>query len=51
MIYQQTQCTAKAKNVSEKNNTFIHENLYESMINCVKWLISEGYFNKKYLKQ
>lgn len=31
--------------------SFIHENLYESMIKCIKWLISEGYFNKEYLKQ
>lgn len=31
--------------------SFIHENLYESMIKCIKWLIKEGYFNKEYLKQ
>lgn len=31
--------------------SFIHENLYESIINCIKWLINEGYFNKEYLKQ
>ena len=31
--------------------SFIHENLYESMIKCIKWLISNGYFNKEYLKQ
>ena len=30
---------------------FIHENLYESMIKCIKWLIKEDYFNKEYLKQ
>lgn len=29
--------------------SFIHENLYESMIKCIKWLIKEGYFNKEYL--
>ncbi len=31
--------------------SFIHENLYESMIKCVKWFIKEDYFNKEYLKQ
>ena len=31
--------------------SFIHENLYESMIKCIKWLIKEDYFNKEYLKQ
>ena len=31
--------------------SFIHENLYESMIKCIKWLIKEDYFNKEYLNQ
>ena len=31
--------------------SFIHENLYESMIKYIKWLIKEDYFNKEYLKQ
>lgn len=31
--------------------SFIHENLYESMIKGIKWLIEEDYFNKEYLKQ
>ena len=31
--------------------SFIHENLYESMIKCIKWLIKEGYFYEEYLKQ
>lgn len=31
--------------------SFIHENLYESMIKCIKWFIKENYFNKEYLKQ
>lgn len=31
--------------------SFIHENLYESMIKCIAWLIKENYFNKEYLKQ
>ncbi|MBQ2979696.1 MAG: hypothetical protein IJE18_06265 [Bacteroidaceae bacterium] len=30
--------------------SFIHENLYESMIKCIKWIISNGYFDKEYLK-
>ena len=31
--------------------SFIHENLYESMIKGITWLIKEDYFNKEYLKQ
>lgn len=31
--------------------SFIHENLYESMIKYIRWLIKENYFNKEYLKQ
>lgn len=31
--------------------SFIHENLYESMIKCIEWIIKEDYFNKEYLKQ
>jgi hypothetical protein len=27
------------------------ENTYDNVIECIKWLISEGYFNKEYLKQ
>lgn len=31
--------------------SFINENLYESMIKCIKWFIKRDYFNKEYLKQ
>lgn len=31
--------------------SFIHENLYESMIKCIEWLIKEDYINKEYLTQ
>ena len=34
----------------QKVISFIHEDLYESMIKCIKWLINENYFNKEYLK-
>jgi hypothetical protein len=26
-------------------------NIYDNIIDCIEWLISEGYFNKEYLKQ
>lgn len=26
-------------------------NIYNNIIDCIEWLISKGYFNKKYLKQ
>ena len=26
-------------------------NIYDNIIDCIKWLISNGYFNKEYLKQ
>lgn len=27
------------------------DNLYDNIIDCIEWLIKEGYFNKEYLKQ
>lgn len=27
------------------------ETIYDNVIDCIEWLISEGYFNKEYLKQ
>lgn len=26
-------------------------NLWENLINCIEWLIKEGYFNKQYLEE
>ena len=28
---------------------FRGENLYDNIIDCIEWLIKEGYFNKEYL--
>ena len=28
---------------------FRRENLYDNIIDCIEWLIKEGYFNKEYL--
>lgn len=28
---------------------FMKSNLWENLINCIEWLIKEGYFNKEYL--
>ena len=27
------------------------DNVYHNMINCIEWLIKEGYFNKEYLEE
>ena len=29
--------------------SFYATNLYDSLIDCIEWLIKEGYFNKEYL--
>ena len=31
--------------------SFDSPNLYDRLIHCIEWLIKEGYFNKKYLKE
>ena len=31
------------------HESFYSTNLYDSLINCIEWLIKEGYFNKEYL--
>ena len=28
-----------------------HSNTYDDIIDCIKWLIKEGYFNKEYLEE
>jgi hypothetical protein len=30
---------------------FMNSNLWENLINCIEWLIKEGYFNKEYLEE
>ena len=27
------------------------DNIYDNMIDCIEWLIKDGYFNKEYLKE
>jgi hypothetical protein len=29
---------------------FIADNLYDNIVDCIEWLIKEGYFNKEYLE-
>ena len=31
------------------HKSFYNINLYDSLIDCIEWLIKEGYFNKEYL--
>jgi hypothetical protein len=33
------------------HESFYSTNLYDSLINCIEWLIKEGYFNKEYLER
>ena len=33
------------------HESFYSMNLYDSLINCLEWLIKEGYFNKEYLEE
>jgi hypothetical protein len=33
------------------HESFYAINLYDSLINCIEWLIKEGYFNKEYLQE
>ena len=28
-----------------------HDNYYDNIIDCIEWLIKEGYFNKEYLEE
>lgn len=28
-----------------------HNNIYDNIIDCIEWLIKEGYFNKEYLEE
>ena len=33
------------------HESFYNINLYGSLIDCIEWLIKEGYFNKEYLQE
>lgn len=30
---------------------FFKDNSFDSLIDCIEWLIKEGYFNKEYLEE
>lgn len=30
--------------------SYVGKGTYDNLINCIQWLIAEGYFNKKYLE-
>ena len=34
-----------------QRKAFIKDNLYDNIIDCIEWLIKEGYFNKEYLEE
>jgi hypothetical protein len=35
---------------NEIDVTYAGKGTYDNLINCIQWLIAEGYFNKKYLE-
>ena len=37
--------------VIEIIKSFENTSIYNNIIDCIEWLISEGYFNEEYLKQ
>ena len=37
------------KKLIERKSFQVHYNLYDNIIDCIEWLIKEGYFNKEYL--
>lgn len=37
------------KSIWARHNFCSPRGVYENVINCIEWLIKEGYFNKKYL--
>jgi hypothetical protein len=30
---------------------YIYDNLFDNIVECIAWLIKEGYFNKEYLEE
>jgi len=43
-------CEENNKEEFEKSFS-VHLNLYDNIIDCIEWLIKEGYFPKEYLEQ
>lgn len=46
------ECVIQLSNFSISGKVFTkHNNLYDNIIDCIEWLIKEGYFNKEYLEE
>ena len=44
------ECVIHIDNFTIEGNLFeAYDNLYDNIIDCIEWLIKEGYFNKEYL--
>ena len=44
------ECVIHLDNFTIEGNLFeVYDNLYDNIIDCIEWLIKEGYFNKEYL--
>lgn len=41
----------RVNHIHPTHNGRSNYNHYDSLIDCIEWLINEGYFNKEYLKQ
>lgn len=42
---------APSYNSAENVDFRMHPNLYDNIIDCIEWLINEGYLNKDYLEE
>ena len=49
IVIVQNEFVRLADDLGDTYKYFDKENLYEGLIDCIEWLIKEGYFNKEYL--
>ena len=50
-FYKKGKVMIRVNHIHPTHNGRSNYNHYDSLIDCIEWLISEGYFNKEYLKQ
>lgn len=50
-FYKKGKVMIRVNHVHPTHNGRSNYNHYDSLIDCIEWLISEGYFNKEYLNQ
>lgn len=50
-FYKKGKVMIRVNHIHPTQNGRSNYNHYDSLIDCIEWLVSEGYFNKEYLKQ